>query len=144
LASERLAGTLPHLCEGKAESTRQEEKPRATSVRRSREYSPRGEAMNIYLKEKPKVSSLRGNCESPAQNQKIYIKDNLVNLILVFLVPVVRTITILVNTHKKIELASHVQVFNSLKNINSHLIINYRLRTRQNNYKIMCYTISLI
>ena len=100
--------------------------------------------MNIYLKEKPKVSSLRGNCESPAQNQKIYIKDNLVNLILVFLVPVVRTITILVNTHKKIELASHVQVFNSLKNINSHLIINYRLRTRQNNYKIMCYTISLI
>ena len=47
--------------------------------------------MSTYLKEKPRVSSPRGNCESPSQDQKIYIRDNLVNLILVFLVPVVRT-----------------------------------------------------
>jgi len=48
LASERLAGTPPHLCEGEVE-------------RRSREYPPRGEAGSTRREKKPRAASVRRN-----------------------------------------------------------------------------------
>jgi len=59
LASERLAGTPPYLCEGEAESTQREEKPRVSSLRRSREHLALVEAERIQPKRKPRESSLR-------------------------------------------------------------------------------------
>ena len=73
MALERLAGTPSHLCEGEAESTRREKKSRVPTETRSREHPTQEET------------------ESPAQDRKTFIRDHLVNLVLLSLIPVVRT-----------------------------------------------------